>query len=147
MQDLHFAAECRLLRRLLCNAYAGSLAYTDDGEAQDNRAFPVIDFLRDSAPSIKAKMEQRGLAALARSEPPAGEPVAISDARIMEALKAASNGMLDGEGHMPGIAAVRRPAGRSSRPCAQRGMRNCAAAHIVEADASPTERDSRKDAP
>jgi hypothetical protein len=47
------------LRRMLCTAYAGHLAYTDDGEAQDARMVPFIDFLRDSVSDIKAKMLRR----------------------------------------------------------------------------------------
>jgi hypothetical protein len=47
------------LRRLLCQTYAGSMAYTDDGEAQDSREHPCIDFLRDSVEAIQEKMQQR----------------------------------------------------------------------------------------
>jgi hypothetical protein len=47
------------LRRMLCTAFAGHLAYMDDGEAQDARALPVIDFMRDSVSDIKAKMLAR----------------------------------------------------------------------------------------
>jgi hypothetical protein len=49
----------RALRRLLCSVYAGPLAYMDDGEAQDNRAHPFIDFLRDAPDVIAAKMRER----------------------------------------------------------------------------------------
>lgn len=47
------------LRRMLCVAYAGALAYMDDGEAQDNREFPAIDFLRDPIDIIESKMRSR----------------------------------------------------------------------------------------
>lgn len=49
------------LRMLLCITYAGGAAYTDDGEAQDSRALPVIDFLRDSPAEIQQKMQQRSI--------------------------------------------------------------------------------------
>lgn len=62
----------RLLRRLLCKVYAGPLAYMDDGEAQDSRAAPMIDFLRDTPASIQEKMRQRVLAAVATPEPQEG---------------------------------------------------------------------------
>lgn len=52
------------LRRMLCVAYAGGWAYMDDGEAQDNRAHPCIDFLRDSPDLIEQKMRERNRAAL-----------------------------------------------------------------------------------
>jgi len=47
------------IRRLLCVAYAGAAAYMDDGEAQDNRTAPFIDFLRDSPAEIQRKMTER----------------------------------------------------------------------------------------
>lgn len=49
------------IRRLLCSVYAGPLAYMDDGEAQDNRTMPCIDFLRDDATTIQRKMLERKL--------------------------------------------------------------------------------------
>ncbi|WP_235203828.1 hypothetical protein, partial [Bordetella bronchiseptica] len=52
-------ADERRLRRMLCAQYAGSLAYMDDGEAQDARAMPVIDFLRDPLDEIERKMRVR----------------------------------------------------------------------------------------
>jgi len=55
----------RSLRRLFCVAYAGSAAYMDDGEAQDNREIPSIDFLRDPAEVIRKKIGQRALLRLA----------------------------------------------------------------------------------
>jgi hypothetical protein len=149
--------------------------------------------------ALKAHIDR--LAALARSEPPAGEPVAISDERI-EALWRTEFNMMDFAGFPSPVhryaravlaearAPVAIPEGWKLVPVeptnamydaavraymtwheaeidgskfthndvyramlaaspleAQRGMRDCAAAHIVEADASPTERDSRKDAP
>lgn len=53
------------LRRMLCVAYAGSLAYMDDGEMQDSAQHPFIDFLRDSADEIQARFQQRGAKKLA----------------------------------------------------------------------------------
>lgn len=40
-------------------AYAGSDLYTDDGELQDNRMQPFIDFRRDSAETIRQKIVER----------------------------------------------------------------------------------------
>lgn len=51
----------RELRRMLCIMYAGGHAYMDDGEAQDNRANPPIDFMRDSPEVIQQKIQQRSL--------------------------------------------------------------------------------------
>ncbi len=59
----------KAIRRLLCSIYAGPLAYTDDGEAQDNREHPHIDFMRDSADEIQAKMQRRGLKNLSSAAP------------------------------------------------------------------------------
>lgn len=82
----------KAIRRLLCSVYAGPLAYTDDGEAQDNREHPHIDFMRDSADEIQAKMRQRNLTKLspaAQAAPavvvPAGwklVPVDATDAMV-----------------------------------------------------------------
>jgi hypothetical protein len=47
------------LRELLAYQYAGFLLYHDDGELQDNRAYPFIDFLRDDPAVIQEKMIQR----------------------------------------------------------------------------------------
>lgn len=47
------------LRRHLCAARAGYLAYMDDGEAQDNSVHPCIDYLRDSLKDINAKLLER----------------------------------------------------------------------------------------
>lgn len=59
--------ESRKLRELLAVSYAGVHLYTDDGELQDNREQPAIDFLRDSADEIRAKMQQRAVNDLARN--------------------------------------------------------------------------------
>lgn len=50
------------LRRMLALAHdrQGSL-YGDDGELQDNGAWPMIDYQRDSVDAIEAKLSQRGL--------------------------------------------------------------------------------------
>lgn len=40
-------------------AYCGWALYTDDGELQDNRELPQIDFARDSAADIRRKIRER----------------------------------------------------------------------------------------
>jgi hypothetical protein len=55
------AKENRALRRMLCAVYAGSAAYMDDGEAQDNRTLPFINFMVDTPAQIQAAMLQRGM--------------------------------------------------------------------------------------
>lgn len=55
----------RELRRMLCVQYAGVAAYMDDGEAQDSREMPTIDFMRDSPKEIQAKMMLRNARVLA----------------------------------------------------------------------------------
>jgi len=51
--------EERQIRRMLCMAYAGPLAYMDDGEAQDTQREPGIDFLRMSPEVIQSRMQER----------------------------------------------------------------------------------------
>lgn len=58
----------RELRKVLCVTYAGALAYMDDGEAQDSRANPTIDFMRDTPAEIRQKMQQRSLAQQPQAE-------------------------------------------------------------------------------
>ncbi len=48
-----------MLRRLLAASYAGASIYHDDGELQDNRRLPFIDFRRDTPTEIGEKMYQR----------------------------------------------------------------------------------------
>lgn len=86
------------LRELLAYAYAGASLYADDGELQDSRRAPFIDFLRDSPDDIAAKMRQRGKAAL---DAAGGERKILSDSarraeigRIVEAIVGNEN-MLD----------------------------------------------------
>jgi hypothetical protein len=50
------------LRVLLAGVYC-PLLYADDGELQDNRVAPFIDFKRDSVDEIAEKMKQRTIAA------------------------------------------------------------------------------------
>lgn len=57
------------LRQMLAFAYCGMKLYADDGELQDNRALPYIDFKRDPVPVIQAKMTQRAQRALANNLP------------------------------------------------------------------------------
>jgi hypothetical protein len=57
----------RAIRRMLCAAVIGPLAYMDDGEASGDG----IDFLRDSAAVIDAKMRERNLRRAAQDEPSA----------------------------------------------------------------------------
>lgn len=47
------------LRVMLAWAYAGSALYTDDGELQDNRSYPFIDFNNDSVEDIDSKLGER----------------------------------------------------------------------------------------
>lgn len=47
------------LRRLLAFSHAGVHLYVDDGELQDNRFLPCIDFKRDSVSLIKEKLIAR----------------------------------------------------------------------------------------
>jgi len=44
------------LRQMLAYCYAGSDLYSDDGELQDNRQIPHIDFRRDSVETIQEKV-------------------------------------------------------------------------------------------
>lgn len=60
MTDAEQNEDERALREMLAIAYAGAALYTDDGEAQDNRCHPCIDFLRDPVAEIRRKMLQRG---------------------------------------------------------------------------------------
>jgi hypothetical protein len=66
------AGEARLwrenleLRSAVAGLYAGAALYRDDGELQDNRRTPFIDFKRDSLLDIRIKMTQR--AALTQGE-------------------------------------------------------------------------------
>ena len=54
------------LRRMLAWSYSGHHLYCDDGELQDSREQPFIDFKRDTIAELKDKMEQRGLNRLHR---------------------------------------------------------------------------------
>ena len=53
-------AENEQLREMLAHLYAGSALYCDDGELQDSRASPFIDFKRDSVADIRCAMVERG---------------------------------------------------------------------------------------
>ena len=53
------SASERELRAMLATAYCGTELYSDDGELQDKRAVPCIDFLRDSPKTIRRKMRSR----------------------------------------------------------------------------------------
>lgn len=61
-------ADAERLREMLAVAYAGALLYRDDGELQDNRAVPFIDFRRDPVDDIRGKMTCRAIDAA--SKPP-----------------------------------------------------------------------------
>lgn len=52
-------AENEQLREMLARMYAGSDLYCDDGELQDARAEPFIDFKRDSVADIRCAMVER----------------------------------------------------------------------------------------
>ena len=49
------------LRLMLAQSLCGGSLYTDDGEIQDNSYMPYIDYKRDSADEIRAKLMQREL--------------------------------------------------------------------------------------
>jgi hypothetical protein len=70
-------AENLELRRMLCVAHAGAAAYMDDGEAQDNRDLPMIDFLRDSPPEIRDKLNRRALKKLTTPQPTQAQAGAV----------------------------------------------------------------------
>lgn len=52
-------AENEQLREMLARLYAGSDLYCDDGELQDARTEPFIDFKRDSVADIRYAMVER----------------------------------------------------------------------------------------
>lgn len=52
-------AESESLREMLAHLYAGPDLYSDDGELQDARAVPFIDFKRDTAADIRCAMVER----------------------------------------------------------------------------------------
>ena len=52
-------AENEQLREMLARLYAGSDLYCDDGELQDARTEPFIDFKRDSVADIRCAMVER----------------------------------------------------------------------------------------
>lgn len=54
------------LRRMLAWAYSGHHLYCGDGELQDSREAPFIDFKRDSVAMLRNKMEERALNKLHR---------------------------------------------------------------------------------
>jgi hypothetical protein len=49
------------LRILAAGLYAGPDLYMDDGEIQDNREHPYIDFLRDEPEVIREKIIERAV--------------------------------------------------------------------------------------
>ncbi len=49
----------KVLRTLLATCYAGADLYTDDGQLQDNRRQPFIDFGNDSVDEIDCKLMER----------------------------------------------------------------------------------------
>jgi len=53
------AFENEQLREMLARLYAGSDLYCDDGELQDGRFKPFIDFKRDSVAEIRYAMVER----------------------------------------------------------------------------------------
>lgn len=58
--------ENRELRIMLAIAHAGLSLYTDDGELQDNRVHPFIDFKRDAVAEIERKLHERHVARLSQ---------------------------------------------------------------------------------
>jgi hypothetical protein len=57
------------LRILAGGLFAGSDLYMDDGEIQDNREYPFIDFLRDAPEEIREKIIARARTKMGREEP------------------------------------------------------------------------------
>jgi hypothetical protein len=51
--------ENQQLRTMCAVAHAGSALYKDDGELQDSRAIPFIDWRRDSVDEIRRKLGER----------------------------------------------------------------------------------------
>ncbi len=74
------------LRRMLCIAHAGAAAYMDDGEAQDNRELPLIDFLHDTPAEIQDKLQRRALKKLA-AQAAAPTPAAQADSVLEDAAR------------------------------------------------------------
>lgn len=62
-------AENARLRSMVAIGYAGAALYTDDGELQDSRENPPIDFKRDSVDEILCKMSERTAKAFAELSP------------------------------------------------------------------------------
>jgi hypothetical protein len=51
--------DAEMARAILARVYTGAGLYCDDGEIQDNRTHPFIDFKRDSFDDIAEKMMRR----------------------------------------------------------------------------------------
>jgi hypothetical protein len=56
------------LRILAGGLFGGSDLYMDDGEVQDNREYPHIDFLRDAPEEIREKIITRAKARIGRQQ-------------------------------------------------------------------------------
>lgn len=56
-----FVTEVESLRLLLADIYSGAHLYRDDGELQDSRTHPFIDFRRDSVDAIERKIFVRAM--------------------------------------------------------------------------------------
>ena len=56
------SADERMLHRMLCSAYCGPTAYTDDGEASDSSMHPAIDFMRMPPEQIRQLIIERNTA-------------------------------------------------------------------------------------
>jgi hypothetical protein len=61
-------ADVSIVRELLAINYSRGGLYTDDGELQDNRTQPFIDFRRDSAEALREKIVERNRRMLAALE-------------------------------------------------------------------------------
>jgi hypothetical protein len=72
--DAERLADETALRHGWAYSYSGSNLYGDDGELQDNAAFPHIDWLRDSVQELHQKVAKRGAAKLATRSAPAQPP-------------------------------------------------------------------------
>jgi hypothetical protein len=69
MNKKHPLIENFALRELLARQYSGYYLYADDGQLQDNRVRPYIDFLKDTPSEIEEKMTERGVAAMEADVP------------------------------------------------------------------------------
>jgi hypothetical protein len=80
------------LRIVLANVYCPVVLYSDDGELQDNRAHPTIDFKRDTAEEIVEKMKLRTIAAISTNVVQAAEKIVQPQLAVTVSKMSESNG-------------------------------------------------------